>query len=145
VCNLEPLKQMGGGGGGEGIATGRGRLVPHQHVGVVHLEVEEVLFWHPSMAERWCALAHDLGDGGTDADHQWGAGAIIYAGWEWGWGGDRCGTGWLVPHRRVGVVHLEVEEALYWHPAMAERWCALAQLHVVVVKVDLTVHLVYAR
>jgi hypothetical protein len=28
---------------------------------------------------------------------------------------------------------------------MAERWCALAQLRAVVVKVDLTVHLAYAR
>jgi hypothetical protein len=55
------------------------------------------------------------------------------------------GRGWLVPHQRVGVVHLEVEEVLFWHPAMAERWCALAQLHAVVVKVDLTVHLAYAR
>jgi hypothetical protein len=33
----------------------------------------------------------DLWDGGTDTDHQWGAGAIICAGW--GWGGDCDGTG----------------------------------------------------
>jgi hypothetical protein len=79
----------------------------------VHLEVEEVLFWHPAMAERWCALSHDLGDGGAGADHQWGEEAIICAGWEWGWGWDRGGTGQLVPHQRVGVVHLEVEEALF--------------------------------
>jgi hypothetical protein len=69
----------------------QGRLVPHQHVGVVHLEVEEVLFWHPTMAERWCALAHNLGDGGTDANHQWGVGAIICVGWQWR--GDHGGTG----------------------------------------------------
>jgi hypothetical protein len=28
---------------------------------------------------------------------------------------------------------------------MVERWCALVQLHAVIVKVDLTVHLAYAR
>jgi hypothetical protein len=56
--------------------------------------------------------------------------------------GIAVGRGRLIPHQRVGIVHLEVEEVLFWHPAMVERWCALAQLHAVVVKVDLTVHLV---
>ena len=59
--------------------------------------------------------------------------------------GIAVGRGRLIPHQRVGIVHLEVEEVLFWHPAMAERWCALAQLHAVVVKVDLTVNLAYAR
>ncbi|AQK39323.1 hypothetical protein ZEAMMB73_Zm00001d023442 [Zea mays] len=84
----------------------------------------------------------DLGDGGTDADHQWGAGAIICAGW--GWGGDCDGTGAddSSPARRRRAPG---GGGGAWQPAMAERWCALAQLHAVVVKVDLTVHLAYAR